>query len=426
MAVVDVITYGGTQDNFAWRYPSDELGTWTQVVVNESHEAVFYKGGQALDLLGPGRHTLDTANIPVLRKLINLPFGGQSPFKAELWYINKTHSLDIKWGTPTPIQLQDPKYNVFIPLRAFGQFGVQITDSKVFLQKLVGTVSTFDKETLLRYFRGLYLTHVKDAISTYLIKKNISLLEINAYLREISEFLKEAIAPAMQEYGISVLNFFVNDINVPDDDAAVKKLKDALAKRAEMDIVGYSYSQERSFDTLEGAAKNPGGSAGLMGAGMGIGMGVGIGGAMGREFGELSSSITTSDTKKCPSCNASIGKDHRFCPSCGQDTVKTATAGLIACSACGCKYSAQTKFCPECGDKYIPCAFCQADLLTDGAACPICGKAQPLPCPKCGASLAGAPKFCPECGESTQAKCPGCGVALDGSVKFCPECGQKL
>lgn len=105
MALVDVVKYDGTPNVFAWKYPNSELGTWTQLIVNETQEAVLYKGGQSLDLFGPGRHTLSTANIPLLNKLINLPFGGKSPFSAEVWYVNKVNALDIKWGTPTPIQL---------------------------------------------------------------------------------------------------------------------------------------------------------------------------------------------------------------------------------------------------------------------------------------------------------------------------------
>lgn len=256
MALVDVIKYDGTPNVFAWKYPNSELGTWTQLIVNETQEAVLYKGGQSLDLFGAGRHTLDTANIPILSKLINLPFGGKSPFSAEVWFINKVNALDIKWGTPTPIQIQDPKYNVFIPLRAFGQFGIKIQDSKMFLNKLVGTLPTFNADDILKYFRGVYLTKVKDDLSGYLIKKRISVLEINAYINEISENLKERISPTFEEYGIELVNFYVNDISVPENDESVKKLKTALSKKAEMDIVGYNYTQERSFDTLEGAAKN--------------------------------------------------------------------------------------------------------------------------------------------------------------------------
>lgn len=247
MAIVEVTKYNGGPDVFAWKYPSEELGTWTQLIVNESQEAVLFKGGKALDVFQSGRHTLETANIPILNNIINLPFGGRSPFTAEVWYINKIASLNVKWGTSSPIQLQDPKYSLFIPIRAFGQFGIQIENSKKFLVKLVGTLTSFDKTNILKYFRGLYLTKVKDAISSYLIHKQIGIMEINAYMEELSEHLQEKMQPIFEEYGIKLLNFYVNDISVPEDDSAVQKLKEALAKKAEMDIIGYNYQQERTL-----------------------------------------------------------------------------------------------------------------------------------------------------------------------------------
>lgn len=428
MAVAEIIKYDGGPDIFAWKYPGDELGTWTQLIVNESQEAVLYKGGQALDIFAAGRHTLSTANIPFLNRIINLPFGGRSPFTAEVWYINKIHSLDIKWGTPTPIQLQDPKYNVFIPLRSFGQFGIQIGESKRFLAKLVGTLPVFDKENITRFFRGLYLTKVKDTISSYLIKKGISALEINAYLSELSGHLKDQIMPELDKYGINLLNFYVNDVSVPEDDPAVKQLKDALAKKAEMDIVGFDYVQQRSFDTLEGAAANPGAvQSGLMGAGIGLGMGFGVGGAIGSQAGGLAQNINTNRTKKCPGCGADIDQGARYCPICGVDTQKTNYNETTACSNCGVQYSKKYKFCPECSNPYLPCVSCGADMAEGAAACPVCGKTAPKPCPKCGAITGNENnKFCPECGESLIRKCEDCGTPINGNPKFCPECGKKL
>ena len=432
MAIVEVVKYNGGPDVFAWKYPGEELGTWTQLIVNESQEAVLFKGGQALDLFAAGRHTLSTANIPFLNNIINLPFGGRSPFTAEVWYINKVHSLDIKWGTPTPIQLQDPKYKVFVPLRAFGQFGIQIGEAKQFLTKLVGTLPILDKDHISNFFRGLYLTKTKDAISAYLIKKSVSALEINAYLNELSECLKETIMPTLEEYGIKLLNFYVNDINVPEDDPAVKKLKDALAKKAEMDIVGYSYVQERSFDTLEGAATNIGSAqSGLMGAGIGLGMGLGVGGAVGSQVGGLAQNLNVKEMKKCSGCSSEMEMAARFCPSCGYDSQKAvqnmAKADMTACSECGIEFSKNFKFCPNCSKAYTPCAFCGTDLNKDTAICPKCGKTAPKLCPRCGSPIVNEKaKFCLECGESLVKKCSSCGAQIDGSPKFCPECGNKF
>ena len=433
MAIVDVVKYNGSPDVFAWKFPNEQLGTWTQLIVNESQEAVLFKGGQALDTFGAGRHTLSTANIPLLNRIINLPFGGRSPFTAEIWYINKVHSLNIKWGTPTPIQLQDPKYKIFVPLRSFGQFGVQIDDPKKFLIKLVGTLPVFDTEHIATFFRGIYLTKAKDAIASYLVEKGVSVLEINAYLLELSEYLREKIGPTFDEYGIRLINFFVKSINVPEDDPGVAKLKEALAKRAEMDIVGFNYIQERSFDTLEGAATNPGaGQSGVMGAGIGMGMGFGIGGAMGGQVGSVAQSLNINETKKCPGCNTDMDAAARFCPACGNDSqapggAQGNAADTVTCKDCGAGYSKRYKFCPECSSPYNPCASCGADIKEGIPACPACGKAAPKPCPGCGVPLANeSAKFCPECGLSLLKKCDGCQAQIDGNAKFCPECGNKV
>lgn len=432
MAIIEVVKFNGSPNVFAWKFPNEELGTWTQLIVNESQEAILYKGGQALDLFAAGRHTLETANIPILNKIVNLPFGGKSPFTAEIWYVNKAHVLDIKWGTPTPIQLQDPKYKVFIPVRSHGQFGIQIDDSRKFLTKIVGTMAVFDKDTILKHFRGLYLTKVKDAISTYLIKENISVLEINAYLDELSEYLKDRILPALGEYGIRLVNFYVNDISISEDDSSVKKLKDALAKKAEMDIVGYNYIQERSFDTLEGAASNSGSAqSGLMGAGIGLGLGAGIGNSFGNQVSGVTQVMNTKQTNLCTKCNTEIDIDKRFCASCGFETNSKTITNIeeltTVCSKCNHTFSKKSKFCPECGMPYNPCVYCGADMPEGALLCPQCSKRIPKPCPKCGTSLdADKHKFCPECGESLAIRCGKCSVLIDGAPKFCPECGNKL
>lgn len=428
MAIVQVVKYDGNPDVFAWKFPNQELGTWTQLIVNESQEAVLLKGGKIVETFTAGRHTLNTANIPVLKNIVNLPFGGRSPFTAEVWFINKVFNLDIKWGTTTPIQLQDPKYKVFVPVRAFGQFGIKINDPKDFLLKMVGTLPVFDKISITKYFRGLYLTKAKDAISSYLVHKGVSILEINAYLDEMSVYLSEKLNPAFEEYGISLTSFYVNDINVPEDDTAVAQLKKALSKRAEMDIVGYSYQQERSFDTLEGVAKSSGTmQSGFLDAGIGLGMGMGVGKSIGQQFGPVSQNLSVSnDTKVCPGCKESIGKNERFCHFCGCDTEKkleTEKKSEIVCSSCGNKLSQNTKFCPECGKKYNPCNKCNTDLPNGATECPVCGEKIPIKCPNCGATISPNSKFCFECGHSMVKKCKSCGHELAPKQKFCPECG---
>ncbi|MBQ4560954.1 MAG: SPFH domain-containing protein [Clostridia bacterium] len=422
MAIVDVLKFNSDASIFAWKYPNTELATWTQLIVNESQEAVLIKNGQITDVFGPGHYTLSTDNIPILQKLINIPFGRRSPFSAEVWFINRAFALDIKWGTTTPIQVQDPKYGVFVPLRAFGQFGLQIEDARRFLIKLVGTMQFFNVNTMTDYFKGLYVTRVKDRISSCLVSSKISILEINSHLNQISDALCAQLQEEFAEFGIRVHSFFVNDISVPENDPAVKQLKSALAKRAEMDILGYNYQQERTFDTLNTAAGNQGAAGTVMGAGMGLGMGFGIGGAMGNAAGSMEPVMSTKEsTKECPSCHAKIGQSLKFCPECGADTTKTVAE--TKCSACGGAFTPGTKFCPGCGRKINPCNNCGADIPDGSNKCPGCGT---VVCPDCGTVLNEGAKFCPGCGKSMVKKCSNCGAELNGNTRFCSECGTKV
>ena len=424
MAIVDVLKFNSDASIFAWKYPNSELATWSQLIVNESQEAILIKNGQICDVFGPGRYVLSTDNIPILQSIINLPFGRKSPFSAEVWFINRAFALDIKWGTTTPIQVQDPKYGVFVPMRAFGQFGIQIEDSRRFLTKLVGTMPFFNSKTMTDYFKGLYITRVKDRLSSCLVKSKISILEINSHLDEISRELAEQLRGEFAEYGIHVASFFVNDISVPENDPAVKQLKAALAKRAEMDILGYNYQQERTFDTLNTAAGNQGAAGAVMSAGMGIGMGFGVGGAMGNAMSGMEPVMNTKEEKKtCPSCGAIIGSSLKFCPECGADTQKKETVVEATCSACGGVLPKVTKLCPECGRKINPCSACGCDIPDGQNTCPGCG--QQL-CPNCGKVLASNAKFCLECGYAVVKKCSGCGTQLADNAKFCPECGTKV
>lgn len=424
MAIVDVLKFNSDASIFAWKYPNSELATWSQLIVNESQEAILIKNGQIADVFGPGRYTLSTDNIPILQSIINLPFGRKSPFSAEVWFINRAFALDIKWGTTTPIQVQDPKYGVFVPMRAFGQFGLRIEDSRRFLTKLVGTMPFFNTKTMTDYFKGLYVTRVKDRLSSCLVKSKISILEINSHLDEISYELERQLRNEFAEYGIHIASFYVNDISVPENDPAVKQLKAALAKRAEMDILGYNYQQERTFDTLNTAAGNTGAAGTVMGAGMGLGMGFGIGGAMGVATGGMESVMNTREEKKaCPSCGASIGANLKFCPQCGADTSKKAVAKpKTVCSVCGAELRSNAKFCPECGRRINPCTNCGCDIPDGTSACPGCGQ---ILCPSCGKALTSGAKFCPECGYSVVNKCANCGATLADNAKFCPECGTK-
>ena len=401
MALLQIVQWNEKIDSgdvFAWRWTdardpvrSNELGNWTQLIVQETQEAILFRDGQALDLFGPGRYTLSTENVPILRHLINLPTGGESPFKAWVWFINKVNVLDVKWGTQTPILLRDPEYQVPLPVRAYGQFGIRVKESRQFLLKLAGTRVQITREDLVNSFRGLLLSRIGDMIATYISQKKITIFDINAYLQDMSDEATEALRPAFDEYGIESVNFFFGSINVPDDNEAVKDLKRAMSERARMDLKGYSYQQERSFDVLEATAQNTGdgGGGSLMGAGVGLGAGMGLGGAIGQMAAQMGQYVTQGTQPASPPVASAASE--ASCPRCG----KPCPPASSFCPACGARLAeeenqapASTRNCPKCGK---PCA-------EDGKFCPHCGL--PLSCPNCGTRLEAASKFCPECGKS--------------------------
>ena len=304
MAVIDFVKWDGDSETLAWKFPSQELSTWTQLVVNETQEAYLVRGGVYQGPFLAGRHTLSTENIPLIRSLLGLPFGGNSPFTAEVWFVNKLTNLDVKWGTPDPIQLLDPKYQVMLPVRAFGQYGVRVADPKRFLLKLVGTLSSFDTRTLSEYFRGVLMTRIKNDIATAITKAGIALLDINAEIGRLSDEIRVALSGEIAAYGVELTQFNIHSINVPDEDTAVAQLKSALAKRAEMSILGFNYQQQRSFDVLQAAASNEGTTSGVMGAGLGLGMGAAMGVPMGSALGQVATQIEVAPRSVVPAMGA--------------------------------------------------------------------------------------------------------------------------
>ena len=219
MALIDIVKYDAPDDtSFVWKYPSEDLKIGTQVVVNQGQEVIFVKSGQALDLLEPGTHTLSTGNIPFLNKLINLPFGGDTPFTAELWYINKTVKRDLKWGTPSPIQIMDNTLGFPVSARSFGKWGTKIENSRSFVTQIVGSQLTADDKKISDYFIGEIIQKLSSIIATAININKISILQITSSLNELSKFASELIKKEFERYGLDVVNFNIESINIPEED----------------------------------------------------------------------------------------------------------------------------------------------------------------------------------------------------------------
>lgn len=408
MAIIDVVSWSSPEYNdqiYAWRFPENELSTWTQLLVNESQEAVLYRSGSVDGPFGPGRHVLKTENIPILGALLKLPFG-RSPFTAEVWYVNKAIPLDVKWGTREPILVKDPQYQIMIPVVARGQYGVQIENTRKFLIKLVGAMPDFTRQRLQEYFRGLIITVAKTVIAREIVKKQISILEISAQLSEISASIQIALQETLDEFGLKLVNFYVNAVDVQDGDKSIETLRAALAKKAEMSIVGYTYQQERSLNAMEGAsgftsAENGlESSGGIAGAALGLGVGFGVAMPMGQAMGaQIAQAVV-------PNFNAQPGMP----PS-----LLSATSGF-KCSKCSASLSAATKFCAACGTPASQpptslCAVCGTQLSPGSAFCFHCGTPTAISCVKCGSKLSPQSRFCGDCGTPRSESNPTGGVS---------------
>lgn len=212
MALVDIIKYEGDNSTFVWKHPCEDFNSLTQLVVHESQEAIFFMNGQALDLFGAGRYTLETQNIPKLGKLLNRTTGDNTPFHCEVYFINKTVQMAIKWGTDSKVRYIDPDSGVPLELGASGSLNMQVADSRKLLIKLVGTMTgiAWDSErdgftkSIQSSFRPVISTAVKTTLSSVIKSLEINVLEVDEHLNEIAQELHSRILPEFEEYGITI------------------------------------------------------------------------------------------------------------------------------------------------------------------------------------------------------------------------------
>lgn len=315
--IAEVIKYEGDNSTFIWKHPLEDFNSLTQLIVHESQEAIFMMNGQALDLFGAGRYTLETQNIPLIGKALNIPTGGKTPFHCEVYFINKTEQMAIKWGTDSKVQYVEPTYGFPISIGASGEMSLRVEDSRKLLLKLVGTEIYLGREKLVQFFRAFLMTRVKTYIAQVMKTNAINIFEIDENLTAFSENIRNLLVPDFADYGISLERFLVTTIVKPDGDRQYEKFKElhfrqyadiAEAKlRQQTEIInaeteaqkvvidskaqatkraqeGYTYQQERGFEVAEKVAENE--AVGQF-TNMGVGLGTmaGVGGAVGSVVG---------------------------------------------------------------------------------------------------------------------------------------------
>ena len=354
MALFQVIRFEGPPEVLVWKYPKENMNSGSQLVVGPAQTAVFVKEGRICDLFESGTYTLDTNNLPLLSALINLPFGGRSPFTAEIFYVNQRSILDIKWGTQVPIQLKDPVYQVIIPLRAFGQYGVSVEDPGLFVEKLVGTAHAYTTDDLIRYFRGLVGSRVTDELSTALTEEGISFVEASARIAELSERIAGRLQDFFAAYGIRLVSFFISSINAPENDPSVQRLKAVLSERQKMEALNYNYQQAQTYNILGRAADQLGGDGGMAGVGVGAAMGAAVADLVRQNLQPAppaGPAGTAEGPAYCVRCGTALPAGAAFCPGCGQEVRRRESR---CCGACGAPCQPGDRFCARCGRPLDP------------------------------------------------------------------------
>lgn len=452
--LASIIKYEGDNETLVWKHPIEDFNLGSQLIVHESQEAIFFRDGQALDLFGAGRYTLETQQLPILEKLYSLPTDTEGTFHSEVYFINMTTQMGIKWGTDSKVRLFDPMTGMHIELGASGEFNIRVTNSRKLLLKLVGTTGGLTHDQLLgnngkSFFRAMVMTQVKSYLAATIRENAINVLEIDERLMELSDALKARINPRLAEYGLELADFFVARVVTPDDDPNFRKMKQQFADQylnireeqirkniavaeaerktveaqtaAQMKIIGAqgdaevtkikaqaeaeAYKAQAFAEAAEMQAKGYNqkdviqadvqkayaGALGQMGANGG-GAGLGDIAGLGVTLGAMGGVMGM--TKEA------------MAPMFGQQTAPAAPAPTGWDCACG-ETNIQSKFCPECGAK--------KPEPKQSWNCPQCGKMNITSkfCPECGTKMPATAWDCPECGEKNI------------KTKFCPECGHK-
>jgi membrane protease subunit (stomatin/prohibitin family) len=274
---IDIIEWtDSSNDTMVWRFPryQNEIKNGAKLTVRESQVAVFVNEGQFADVFQPGMYELKTENLPLLSTLKGWKYGFNSPFKAEVYFVNTKQFTNLKYGTKNPIMLRDAEFGP-VRIRAFGSYALRITDAKAFIKEIAGTDDHVTTEEITENLRNIVMTRFADAVAS----AKIPVLDMASNYDEFSETILKKIAPEFDEYGIKLTKLLVENISLPPEVEAM------LDKRSSMGIVGNlgAYSQFQAANAMEQAAQNPNGG-GLMGAGMGMGMGMGMGQQMGNMY----------------------------------------------------------------------------------------------------------------------------------------------
>ena len=373
MAFIDVIKYEGSNNILVWKHPIEDFNTAAQLIVHESQEAIVFKDGEASEPYKSGKYTIESDNIPGIRRVVGLVTGGPSPNHCEVYFINMANSMNIYWGTPTPWTVQDPSLQIPFDMRAHGSFAVKVMDSRQLLRKLVGTMTSFTQQNITDYFRGQLVSRIKDSVSNAMFEEQIGYAEVSSRLSTLSEKVSGSLAKVVEKYGLALEEFAIESITVIKDDV-LEQVRRAQGVRAKNIIIGVTEQEKMGYEVAKAQAQNPG-TGGQMGQIMtGIAAGAAVAPAIGGMVRNVMQPVNNSGNNSpahpdqfsigaitqrrerveqtdctCPSCRKTVPAGSRFCNYCGASV--NAKPSDLTCPICGNKVPSGSKFCNGCGNK---------------------------------------------------------------------------
>ena len=288
----DVIKNSGSGDLLIWRQPEEDFNTSSTLIVMPGEEAIFIKGGVIEQVFDNGTYKLSTENYPFISRLRNAFTGGISTFNCVVYFVRKAHSMEILWGTSSPIQVRDKILGIATKLKARGAYKIQVENPQKFLTKLIGNnINAMDQQTVLdEYFANEFQSKIKSSITRALNETQTELLGIEAHIEEFAEEVQPFLGEVFDDYGLKMIKFSIAALDLDDDELrrrydeigmdAIAKMRNAQADRGVMDVLGNDWGRQQAANILGTLASNPG-SGGVAAAGAGLGMGMAAGGIFG-------------------------------------------------------------------------------------------------------------------------------------------------
>jgi len=333
-----------------------------QLVVRESQVGIFFYNGKAIQVFGPGRHTLKTSNIPILNKLISVPWGLDSPLRAEVYFINMKVFPDLKWGTRDPVAFKDSELGL-IRLRAFGIFNIRVIQPLLFVNSLIGTLNSFTTEAIEEYLSRVIVSKLND----YMGERLDTILDLPGQYQDWAEGLQKDLVHDLKHFGLSLDNLYINSISPP------QEVQQAIDDRSKLGLFEDTNKlmQVKSSMSMEKAAE----SQGTAGEGMGMSMGMMMPAMMQQFSNKPEEQKKSGEQQECPDCRHLVPSDAGFCPYCGHQIMV-----ISQCENCGKNLPAHAKFCPKCGigvqsgDTGRYCPSCGSENMKNSNFCNNCGE----------------------------------------------------